>query len=102
LKQRRATLDLHVRLDHHSRNERWLRQPRGQLNGSLDNAGLGRRRRNVAQADKKNDSEMKHEERREEPPRDRELQPSELEEHQPYDETVGEQQDESEQHGGSV
>ena len=45
------------------------------------------------------DSEMQHEERREEAPGDGEFQPPELEEHQPDDEAVGEQQDESEQHG---
>ena len=102
LEERLPLLHGNIRLHQHVGDERGLRQPRNELDRVLDDARLGRRRRDVAQAEQKDDPEMQHEEGREEPPGDGEFQPPELEEHQPDDEAVGEQQDESEQHGRSL
>src|SRR5262252_10277835 len=65
----------------------------------LDHLRLRGIRRYKAQANEKDDPEMEHEEGREKPPGNGELEPSELEEHQPDDEAVGKEQNESEQHG---
>ena len=98
LEQRLPLLHRYVRLHQHGGDQRRLGQAWNELDRVLDDPRLGRERRDEAQADQEDQHQMHHEERGEEAPADGEVEPSELEEDEPDDESVGEQQNETQEH----
>ena len=89
-KQRRSLLDADVLLHEDRLDERRLGKTRSQLNGVLNELDVLGIRRDEAQADQEDEAQMEDHEAGHHSPSDRESQPSELEEDQPYEERVAE------------